>query len=73
MKHFCIALLLAASLTGCTINRALINSADRFVNKTVGPEYEQYVADDAKLTPAAKALRKQNVESFRIAVQVAQK
>lgn len=73
MKRFALSLLLAASLTGCTINQALVNSADRFVNKTVGPEYQQYVADDAKLTPAEKDLRKQNVESFRLMVEEAQK
>lgn len=73
MKRLALCLAFAACLSGCTINRALVASADRFANKTVGPEYEQYVKDDTKLTAAEKELRLQNVRSFRLAVEEAQR
>lgn len=59
----------ALLLTGCQgSDQAFVASADKFVNTTVGPEYEAYVSADAKLSVPQKADRLQNVQSFRDAV-----
>lgn len=56
-------------LAGCQgSDQAFLASADKFVNTTVGPEYETYVNGDPALSPAQKADRLQNVQSFRDAV-----
>lgn len=53
-----------------------VEGADRFVNQTVGPEYEAYVANDPALGPIgtdtpARQSRYENVRSFRDAVSQA--
>lgn len=56
-------------LAGCQgSDQAFVASADRFVNTTVGPEYEAYVTADTRLSAPQKADRLQNVQSFRDAV-----
>jgi hypothetical protein len=67
---FICMLLAGAALTvgACQNNSAFVQSADLFVNKTVGPEYEAYVRNDANLSPEQKQDRLQNVSSFRDAV-----
>ena len=52
---------------------AFVNAADRFVNQTVGPEYEVYVMQDPALgtpgeTNPIREDRLQNVRTFRDAV-----
>lgn len=76
-----VACALTATLTGCQeINTrndpGFVASADRFVNQTVGPEYEAYVNADPSLgapgepTPARQS-RLGNVAEFRGAVDQA--
>lgn len=67
------ATLLVTSLVGCSgTDTVFINSADQFVNQTVGPEYLDYVEADSALTEVQKDIRRQNVDSFRRAVVEAQ-
>lgn len=50
-----------------------VKSADRFVNNTVGPEYELYVNKDLNLSELDKDIRIKNLEAFRKAVEEAKK
>ncbi|MGD9631412.1 MAG: hypothetical protein AB7V18_19405 [Pyrinomonadaceae bacterium] len=62
--------LAAVSLGGCAgSDKTFAASADLFVNKTVGPEYEAYVMADPNLDAAQKEDRIRNVESFRNVVR----
>lgn len=59
-------MLALAAIAGCNgSDKLFANSADQFVNKTVGPEYVKYVQADQTLTDQAKNDRLQNVASFR--------
>jgi len=50
---------------------SLAESGDRFVNRTVGPEYERYVRSDPLLAPDERQVRLDNVEAFRRGVVAA--
>lgn len=69
----CVVLALATvavGMAGCEgSDKTFAASADMFVNKTVGPEYEAYVIADPNLDPAQKGDRIQNVQSFRDVVR----
>lgn len=76
------AMIAVASLPACqginTVNDPeFVEGADRFVNQTVGPEYEAYVMQDPALgTPGLTTPMRQdrinNVQSFRDTVAQAQ-
>lgn len=67
-----ILMLACLLLAGCAgADRALVDAADHFANVTVGPEYEAYVNDDPDLGEIDKAVRLENVRTFRAAVQAA--
>lgn len=75
------ASILTATIGCQTVNTvndpAFVESADRFVNQTVGPEYEIYVMQDPELgTPGESTPlredRLRNVAAFRAVVQSAQ-
>ena len=64
-----ISLFVLCVLTACVPTDPLLtNAADRFVNQTVGPEYEKYVDADATLDDFQKRIRHDNVQAFRDAV-----
>lgn len=60
----------ASFLAGCQGGAcgSLLESADQFVNTTVGPEYLEYVQADPSLTEGQKQIRRDNVQTFRDAV-----
>ena len=61
-----------AGMGGCASDGALVAFAaagDRFVNRTVGPEYLRYVEADDSLSFDEKRVRAANVEAFRHAVE----
>jgi len=76
-----IAVAAVVMTSGCqkvnTVNDPLfVQSADTFVNQTVGPEYEEYVMQDPDLGPVGEETperedRLQNVRAFRVVVQEA--
>lgn len=69
--HLCL-MLSTMLLAGCAgADSALVDAADHFVNVTVGPAYEAYVNEDPDLGEIDKAVRLENVRTFRAAVQAA--
>lgn len=78
-----VATLTVGALSGCqgaAVNTrndpAFVQAADRFVNTTVGPEYETYIQNDPALGPVgqetpARQSRLENVRTFRDAVNQA--
>ncbi len=64
--------LLAIVATGCApTSSILIAPMDRFVNETVGPEYELYIAADETLDAFQKQIRFDNVSAMRAVVDSA--
>lgn len=63
------ASVLVATTQGCGgIDKQFATNASRFVNQSVGPEYEAYVIADPDLTDEQKDIRLQNVAAFRAVV-----
>ena len=62
----------AALCAGCSTNAALVRASDQF-HKSIGAEYLTYVEADPALQEGQKAIRRQAVASFGLAIQEAKK
>lgn len=64
--------IIVVGLTSCAgPDAALVEAADDFANRSVGPEYLQYVEADPNLDETDKRVRRTNVATFRQAVEAA--
>lgn len=64
MKRYITVLFLCALLTGCCgLNAAFVKATDDSW-QVIGPEYEAYVAGDAKLDEGTKKIRLNSAKTF---------
>lgn len=71
-KIFVLAVILLA-LPACINTNPLLDPMDQMVNKSICPEYLEYVDNDSTLTPYEKEMRHKAVQTYKNLIEEAKK